>query len=72
VGRQKALYKRHEALVKEFFRRGYRHRSPLNRRFATGSGTQKVFLETIKMQKIMLKNKTCECLLTGDRRIIVT
>src|SRR3989339_1462514 len=51
VGRQKALYRRHEALVKEFLRRGYRHLSPLNKRFAVGAGTQVLLLETIIKQK---------------------
>ncbi|OGR46978.1 MAG: pyrimidine dimer DNA glycosylase [Elusimicrobia bacterium GWC2_51_8] len=68
VGRQNALYKRHEALVEEFRRRGYKHRSPLNRRFAMGSGTQRVFLDTIKKQKIILKNKPCDCPLPGDHK----
>ena len=63
VGRQKALYKRHGALVKEFLRRGYRHLSPLNKRFATGEGVQKRFLSTIKEQKIILADKPCQCLL---------
>lgn len=35
-GRLKALYGRHEALVVEMSTRGYRHRSPLAKREATG------------------------------------
>lgn len=61
VGRRKALYKRHEALVKEFARRGYRHLTPLNKRFATGAGVQRRFLNTLKEQKVILKNKPCGC-----------
>ena len=61
VNKQKALYLRHEELIKEFGRRKYKHHSPLNKRFATGSKSQKIFINTIKEQKIILKNKLCEC-----------
>lgn len=63
VGKQKALYLRHEALVKEFLRRGYRHHTPLDKKFAVGTGTQRVYLHTIREQGIILKKKPCECLL---------
>ncbi|MEI6479884.1 MAG: pyrimidine dimer DNA glycosylase/endonuclease V [bacterium] len=63
VGKQKALYNRHEALVKEFSRREYQHHTPLNKIFATGSGSQSVFINTIAEQKVILKQKPCECLL---------
>ncbi len=63
VGKQKALYLRHEALVKEFTRRGYKHYSPLNKKFAVGSGSQRVFIDALAKQKVILKNKPCECLL---------
>lgn len=62
-GKQKALYSRHEALVKEFTRRGYQHRTLLNKKFAKGSGSQRVFVNTIKEQKTILKKKPCKCLL---------
>lgn len=62
-GKQKALYMRHEALVKEFARRGYRHLTPLNKQYAIGSGSQRQFIDTVKQQKVILKNKPCECLL---------
>jgi hypothetical protein len=65
VGKQKALYHRHELLVNEFVRRGYRHRTPLDKRLATGSGRQRVFINTVKEQKIILQNKPCDCLLRG-------
>ena len=65
VGKQKALYLRHEMLVKEFARRGYQHRTPLDKRRATGSGVQRVFINTPKEQKAILTNKTCQCLLRG-------
>lgn len=63
VGKQKALYLRHEALVQEFARRGYKHHTDLNIKLAVGSGSQRVFINTISEQRIILKNKTCECLL---------
>lgn len=63
VGKQKALYNRHEILVKEFSRRGYKHFTPLDKRRATGLGSQKVFIDTIREQKIILKKKPCDCLL---------
>jgi hypothetical protein len=63
VGKTKALYERHGALVEEFIRRGYKHNSPLNKKLAKGLSSQLVFINTIKEQKSILKNKPCECLL---------
>lgn len=63
VGKQKALYWRHEALVKEFTRRGYQHHSPLNKKLAVGVREQRVFLHTVSQQKKILKQKPCDCLL---------
>ncbi len=63
VGKQKALWERHEQLVREFRRRGYQHHSPLNKKYATGAGGQNVFLHTVAQQKKILKQKPCECLL---------
>src|SRR5512143_193995 len=60
VGKQKALYLRHEALVKEFARRGNQHHTPLDKRYATGVGIQRAFVNTIQEQKILLTNKPCE------------
>jgi len=63
VGKQKILYKRHELLVKEFYKRGYKHHTPLDKRSATGLNKQNVFINTIKEQKIILENKKCDCLI---------
>ena len=63
VGRQKALYIRHEALVKEFTRREYAHHSPLDKRLAVGSASQTIFLDSIPRQRALLRAKSCECLL---------
>jgi len=63
VGKTKALYARHEALISEFEKRGYKHQTPLNKRLSRGDKTQKVFINTIKEQKIILRNKPCDCFL---------
>lgn len=63
VGKTKALYGRHEKLVREFARRGYRHMSPLDKRLSRGQGSQRVFINTIKEQRQILKKKPCDCLL---------
>jgi len=63
IGKRKALYQRHEQLVKEFLRRGYSHYSPLNKKYATGLDVQKVFINTLKEQKKILKSKPCRCLI---------
>jgi hypothetical protein len=63
VGKQKALYLRHEALVTEFTRRGYQHHTPLEKRLATGPGIQKEYINSIQEQKTILKEKPCDCLL---------
>jgi hypothetical protein len=61
VGKLKALYDRHEALAKEFSRRGYQHLSPLDKKLARGKGGQKVFINTLAEQKKILHDKNCEC-----------
>ncbi len=63
VGKTKALYNRHEALVKEFIRRKYKHYSPLDKKLAKGSKSQLIFLNTVAEQKVILKNKPCKCLM---------
>jgi len=63
VGKLKALYERHESLVAEFSNRGYQHLSPLDKKLAKGMGGQKTFINTIAEQKVILKNKPCDCLL---------
>lgn len=63
VGKTRALYERHEILVKEFARRGYQHHTPLDKKLAIGSANQDIFINTISEQKIILKDKPCDCLL---------
>ncbi len=60
-GKLKALYLRHEQLVKEMKKRNYQHNSPLDKKLAKGKSIQKKFVNTIKEQKQILKNKNCQC-----------
>lgn len=64
VGKLKALYKKHEALVAEMEKRGYKHKSPLDEKLAIGSETQTTFVNTLEEQKEILKQKHCSCQLT--------
>lgn len=60
-GRLAALYNRHDALVEEMTRRGYNHRSPLDRHLATGEGVQTVFVDDPDTQLAILRSKGCDC-----------
>jgi hypothetical protein len=44
-GKLAALSLRHEALAEEMRRRGYRHASPLDERYATGSAVQRDYVD---------------------------
>jgi hypothetical protein len=66
-GKLAALYERHEALVEEMARRGYRHASPLDQRQATGSAVQDDFVDPLEAQFTILRNKGCECAVPTDR-----
>ncbi|GAB4437838.1 MAG: pyrimidine dimer DNA glycosylase/endonuclease V [bacterium] len=61
VGRLRALYLRHEALVAEMKRRGYHHSSPLEEELACGSETQDIFVDAPDKQVEILKQKGCDC-----------
>lgn len=61
VGKLSALYSRHEALVAEMTRRGYKHHSPLDKKLARGKKIQRTLLHTIAEQKEILRQKPCEC-----------
>lgn len=69
VGKQAALYARHQALVAEMERRGYVHRSPLNRKLATGMRRQTDFLIGIRAQRMLLREKGCDCY-PSDRKTL--
>jgi hypothetical protein len=61
VGRVRALYVRHESLVREMEKRGYKHKTPLDKRLAKGKSKQDRFIDTPKRQLEILKEKPCEC-----------
>jgi hypothetical protein len=60
-GKVRALYSRHEALVSEMAVRGYRHRSPLPKKQASGGARQEVFVDTLRRQLELLRSKRCQC-----------
>jgi hypothetical protein len=61
-GKLKALYIRHEKLVKEMKQRGYNHLSPLNKKFAQGKSKQNTFIDLPKQQIQILRKKECQCI----------
>jgi len=61
-GKLRALHARHEALVQEMERRGYRHASPLDAALATGSAVQDEWVDSLDRQFDLLREKPCECL----------
>lgn len=61
VGKLRALYDRHEALVSEMQRRGYNHATPLDKKLAKGSAKQNVRIDSLPRQRLLLKEKGCEC-----------
>lgn len=60
-GKLAALYARHEALVTEMGRRGYRHQSPLDVRLATGAAVQDAYVDEPARQLLILRAKGCDC-----------
>ena len=61
VGKLKALYNRHELLIKAMEKRGYKHLSPLDIKLATGEATQNKHIHSPKEQIEIIKNKKCGC-----------
>ncbi len=66
-GKLAALYARHEALVQEMLRRGYRHATPLDARLATGEGVQREYVDPPAEQRRILRAKGCGCRVDGGR-----
>lgn len=64
-GRLAALFARHERLVEEMRRRGFRHASPLDPALATGSAVQDRFIDPPDEQIRLLRAKPCACPLEG-------
>lgn len=60
-GKLGALYRRHEALVAEMERRGYRHLSPLDPGLTTGSDHQDEYVDPPTQQRRLLAAKECDC-----------
>ncbi|MFA5311661.1 MAG: pyrimidine dimer DNA glycosylase/endonuclease V [Candidatus Omnitrophota bacterium] len=60
-GRLKALFLRHEKLVKEFKERGYRHSNCLDKSCARGKPGQDQFVDSVKQQLVILRKKGCGC-----------
>jgi len=56
-----ALHKRHEKLVIEMNKRGFKHQSPLDPKQATGSSKQDTFVNPISEQIAFLRAKGCDC-----------
>ena len=65
VGKLRALYDRHEALVAEMECRGYRHASPLDPVLATGSAVQDAYIDSSERQCALLVAKGCACTVDG-------
>ena len=68
VGKLKALYIRHELLVKEIIGRGYNHKSDLSVHQATGNKKQDVLINTPNEQVDILKQKNCLCFNSLDKK----
>ncbi len=67
VGKLRALYDRHDALVTEMERRGYRHASPLDPLLATGAVVQDEFVDSEERQRELLRAKGCDCAVAGGQ-----
>jgi hypothetical protein len=67
VGKEAALFIRHEQLDDEMTRRGYRHQSDLEAHLAVGNDKQTDFVDPIERQRELLAAKPCDCYATtGD------
>ena len=60
-GKLKALYLRHEKLVREMKKRHYNHLSVLPIKLATGLAVQNVYVDPPRRQLDILKKKRCQC-----------
>ncbi len=65
-GRLKALYARHAEQVSEMENRGYCHKSPLDRRLATGRAVQDKYIDAPHKQLKLLAAKKCACAVQGS------
>jgi hypothetical protein len=60
-GRLAALHRRHEALVAEIERRGWRHASPLDPAHASGPALQDRYVDPPERQLELLRARPCPC-----------
>lgn len=60
-GKLAALYRRHELLVDEMGRRGYRHASPLDPSLGTGAPLQDEYVDPPPEQRRILAARPCGC-----------
>ena len=60
-GKLKALYLRHEKLVKEMKKRRYNHNSDLDIKLACGKDKQDTYIDPIEYQIQVLNSKNCDC-----------
>jgi len=60
-GRLAALYRRHQKLVAEMKNRGYKHKSELSRKYASGPSKQSQYVDSYAAQINILKKKKCKC-----------
>jgi len=60
-GKLLALYSRHETVAAEMTKRRFSHKSILNKKLATGSDTQSIFIDQPDRQRMILLNKHCKC-----------
>jgi hypothetical protein len=60
-GKLAALHARHEALVAEMTRRGYRHHTPLDQTLATGDAIQTEYVDPPERQALLLRSRGCAC-----------
>jgi len=65
-GKLKALFLRHEKLVKELKKRDYQHRSSLDKRLARGKARQNEFIDSYQEQLKKIRRKKCCCLIQGS------
>ncbi|HUU46763.1 MAG TPA: pyrimidine dimer DNA glycosylase/endonuclease V [Acidobacteriota bacterium] len=60
-GALRGLSGRHDRLVAEMERRGYRHLSPLDRDLARGARRPRGYVDEPDRQRELLKGKGCDC-----------
>ncbi len=62
-GKLKALFLRHQKLILEMQKRGYRHKSDLPANLAKGISRQNKYVDSLRRQALILKSKHCACMI---------